>query len=1329
MNEVTLPPSPNWYLNSILSCANDGTVAWGARNSIVVAKPQENSKNLSYSLISNAHPDKVTSLAFSPEYGQPHKNLLISGGDEHIARIWNLDTMSAILSQQYIDTKQKVIAVDWSKCNPDLVCFVSHEGLLMAWTISYNGCQLFSFGKLTATCLACSPHKSNIVAMGCKSGLVYILNLQGNGTINYKLRGHDVEITSLSWCPIDENIVTDSGSKDMLLASGAKDKFVFVWRAGSDGRYELNIPMPVAPMNSSQHRVKMPASVGNWTAVCWSQPKTLMVSSSWGELISWDLTSGAKNQPTCKLLHAHHTRGLFCIADVPRKAPTEEKTWRNSSPTIVWTLAQDRQVIKSSVMGPLCTLEYSTPTQGGYIYCMAACPLDTSRIAFGAGDAMLRLWNLSEPHQTTFDVTTQWQKIMGKIRSIAWHPEKENLLAFGTGEGRVGVWDTNSNTKPPILYRQYHRHTVYSLGWGPNPDNESFVLYSCGDNELVYYPSEKPTQEAKCIVKKNCTEFAWKPNYTCIAVGYNDGAISLMSRNFSEIGKPFYAMKNAVQCLAWHPDSTSTDLGFSPLRNYLAVAINSPTITILDATELLNVLENSKVSNEIERTAENDLARFKIVASLTGHSDKVVSLAWSSHFSGYLISASYDNTAQVWSIETQRLIATYTGHKAPVQCCMWSPLNPDYAITGSSDFIVRVWKISDQEVVQPVEKIYQKRIRTKKSKSKKAAQEVPNEMAPETKACESEPLKSEVPDQTKESVHISNGLKPIKEKPKKGSYLSAYSKRLSDKSAYVESLRDLMTKDWKVGTDVVDEKTDESTEKIPTIFGSSKNITMILDQEHISLKSQAHYNMSTEISMWNNGLRKNLQEAIAEKRLNDFLVSLSAGLSMKTWQETCEAYATQLVFESNPTKAVSYLLSIHKIHRAIEIYIDQKMYKEAYVLARCKVDKEDEILTKILNEWANNASRDGNFEEAAQCYVKLGDFAKAARLLSRRKDLKVLELSAELGQLTSEPGLSESLAEQAFNECLLVSDCATARKFVEKFSEINHRRAQLEVFEEMKKIVAKVIDPCTMSAWIEDGGGSNLLETLRSKCENNLDHYNVLSQATNFSTPENEQMLWITASHYLALYAIADSLQKQICHLVAAVGAVSQYETVYPTKTNSNGGSLLIRLLVNLENTSPENENSLFVKNDLSVCKSLRAFLCLGLLDWLNSHDITDLKNLDKILRLVENMLEDTLNKQSVEYSTMTNEINKLETSLAAALGSFQKPEDENEDKENRKRLLERLDHLRNEKKRFLEERVCAPSPMLAYSKATELASILADGDTKDSFTKTLTETWLKAIS
>lgn len=105
MNEVTLPPSPNWYLNSIFACSKDGTIAWGARNAIVIAKRQKESKILNYSIIKDAHTDRVTSLAFSPQYGQEDKNLLVSGGDEFTVRIWNLDNLSAVMAYSYQDVR------------------------------------------------------------------------------------------------------------------------------------------------------------------------------------------------------------------------------------------------------------------------------------------------------------------------------------------------------------------------------------------------------------------------------------------------------------------------------------------------------------------------------------------------------------------------------------------------------------------------------------------------------------------------------------------------------------------------------------------------------------------------------------------------------------------------------------------------------------------------------------------------------------------------------------------------------------------------------------------------------------------------------------------------------------------------------------------------------------------------------------------------------------------------------------------------------------------------------------------------------------------------
>jgi WD40 repeat protein len=81
-------------------------------------------------------------------------------------------------------------------------------------------------------------------------------------------------------------------------------------------------------------------------------------------------------------------------------------------------VAQDRQLICYSILQDEPVLEYSIPTQGGFIYCISACPVDTSQIAIGIGDFTIRLWNLSEPHVTTIEMQILWEKIKGKVRSV-----------------------------------------------------------------------------------------------------------------------------------------------------------------------------------------------------------------------------------------------------------------------------------------------------------------------------------------------------------------------------------------------------------------------------------------------------------------------------------------------------------------------------------------------------------------------------------------------------------------------------------------------------------------------------------------------------------------------------------------------------------------------------------------------------------------------------------------------------------------------------------------------------------------------------------------------
>lgn len=110
-------------------------------------------------------------------------------------------------------------------------------------------------------------------------------------------------------------------------------------------------------------------------------------------------------------------------------------------------------------------------------------------------------------------------------------------------------------------------------------------------------------------------------------------SISFLDRDLKERGQTIYALSKAVQRLTWHPESTSSDLNISPMQGYLAVAINGTSITVFDISSSADVSDEGSF--------------YKTVATLNGHSDKVVCLAWSPHISGYLVSGSYDHTAQV----------------------------------------------------------------------------------------------------------------------------------------------------------------------------------------------------------------------------------------------------------------------------------------------------------------------------------------------------------------------------------------------------------------------------------------------------------------------------------------------------------------------------------------------------------------------------------------------------------------------------------------------------------------------------------------------------------
>lgn len=58
MDELVLPPAPLWYRSSVVTCAPDNTLVYGAKNDIVLVKEKSAEEAAEVKVIHGAHTKK-----------------------------------------------------------------------------------------------------------------------------------------------------------------------------------------------------------------------------------------------------------------------------------------------------------------------------------------------------------------------------------------------------------------------------------------------------------------------------------------------------------------------------------------------------------------------------------------------------------------------------------------------------------------------------------------------------------------------------------------------------------------------------------------------------------------------------------------------------------------------------------------------------------------------------------------------------------------------------------------------------------------------------------------------------------------------------------------------------------------------------------------------------------------------------------------------------------------------------------------------------------------------------------------------------------------------
>ncbi|XP_063530685.1 uncharacterized protein LOC134741723 [Cydia strobilella] len=447
-----------------------------------------------------------------------------------------------------------------------------------------------------------------------------------------------------------------------LLATIGKHGGVRIW--SKTGKLVASCALTAGKQQQGRFR-------NSWATLAWCQPELLLIADGKNQVLECNpLKPDCKNKLVTKLVHTLHKRGLHCVAT---------NAWRaNTATPVAWSVSQDRSLVRYSLCDRSTTV-YNTC--GGFVYNVQYCPYDVSKVAVSVGDGAVRVWTAEEAEEaegklSAGRVVTYWQHVQGKVLTVAWHPSRENLLAFGTAESRVGLIEAGGVERPARALGAGPAGGVYALGWGARR------LYAAARQELRAYCPERPDEPGTPVpVSVEGAEWgvsAVRVRDGLMCVGSDAGGVAVLHEHGARLLAATFVGSKMIHTIEWHPQQTSFSNEESKHKNLIAVCSQDKANSVF-ILEYVNKEENHPKLVEYKR--------------LTGHTNTVLQVAWSPHHEMKLLSTSHDGTVRVWDVEAGTCVSIFGGHGGTALGAAWvaQPSLPHHVLSGGADCCLRLW--------------------------------------------------------------------------------------------------------------------------------------------------------------------------------------------------------------------------------------------------------------------------------------------------------------------------------------------------------------------------------------------------------------------------------------------------------------------------------------------------------------------------------------------------------------------------------------------------------------------------------------------------------------
>ena len=235
-------------------------------------------------------------------------------------------------------------------------------------------------------------------------------------------------------------------------------------------------------------------------------------------------------------------------------------------------------------------------------------------------------------------------ELQDKVNSISWG--ESGLLALGTAEGNVDIWDPSSISQSrnktnnisasklsPITTLKRHTGAVLSLDFNPLKPH---LLASAGtDSEITIWDISKPTSPIPVnvagtkSVSESITTVAWNKKVEYIMASTSQNGTSVVwnvkdNRAILTFSDP--KRKHRCRVLAWNPTEPTQ----------LITASEEDAYPVIEVWDLKNTYAPSRY--------------------LEGHTKGIWAVSWCPYDSSLLLSTGKDNRTLCWNMNTGAMI-------------------------------------------------------------------------------------------------------------------------------------------------------------------------------------------------------------------------------------------------------------------------------------------------------------------------------------------------------------------------------------------------------------------------------------------------------------------------------------------------------------------------------------------------------------------------------------------------------------------------------------------------------------------------------------------------